>query len=286
MNARQWFWAWLFVASAVGGAAAFGGGSINPGPGPAGGGGGGVTEGQVISGGTANRFVFTNADGGVSTASPALGEAAHLTSTLRVDGASDLRGAISNGGSGTCNSTTVSAGLLCTADSIMVPATTAGANGGYAMMFRDTFTGRFRTVRDGNGCIGDLYCAGSDGVNLEVSTSGDQLRLMTTGGGVINANTSTDIAAGASLMEWRDNGITGNLLMSLDGAGNLFLNASATRSKGTITLAAGTGTVTVASGSVCVCGNTSALNAVQCAVSSTTLTATGTGTDVIAYSCW
>ena len=73
---------------------------------------------------------------------------------------------------------------------------------------------------------------------------------------------------------------------SFDGAGNMFLAAGATRSKGTITLAAGTGTATVASGSVCVCTDTTANASVKCAVATTTLTATGTGTDVIAYMCW
>lgn len=56
-------------------------------------------------------------------------------------------------------------------------------------------------------------------------------------------------------------------------------------SHGTITLAVGTGTATVLSGEICTCTDTTAANVVQCAVSSTTLTATGTGTDVIAYTC-
>lgn len=55
---------------------------------------------------------------------------------------------------------------------------------------------------------------------------------------------------------------------------------------GTITLAAGTGTATVYSGARCVCTDSTANASVRCAVSSTTLTATGTGTDVIAYLCF
>jgi len=95
-----------------------------------------------------------------------------------------------------------------------------------------------------------------------------------------------DIAAGTIGWQWGD-AISGvaTALMTLDGAGNLALAAGATRSKGTITLSGGTGTATVASGAVCVCTDTTAANAVKCAVSSTTLTATGTTTDVIAYHC-
>jgi hypothetical protein len=57
------------------------------------------------------------------------------------------------------------------------------------------------------------------------------------------------------------------------------------KNRGTITLSAGTGTVAVLSGQICACSDTTAVAAVKCAVSATTLTATGTGTDVIAYVC-
>jgi len=56
--------------------------------------------------------------------------------------------------------------------------------------------------------------------------------------------------------------------------------------KGTKTLAAGTGTQTVLTGSQCVCTDTTANASVKCVVSGTTLTFTGTGTDVIAYLCF
>lgn len=62
---------------------------------------------------------------------------------------------------------------------------------------------------------------------------------------------------------------------------------SSTTVRGTITLGGGgTGTATVTSGAVCVCSEaTDATKTVKCAVSSTTLTATGTAGDDINYIC-
>jgi hypothetical protein len=98
---------------------------------------------------------------------------------------------------------------------------------------------------------------------------------------------TTDIAAGTVVWSVMDNTSgTGNTLATVDGAGNVSLNASATRTKGTITLVAGTGTATVTSGCTPACSDTTAANAVRCTVASTTLTATGTGTDVISYLCF
>lgn len=70
-----------------------------------------------------------------------------------------------------------------------------------------------------------------------------------------------------------------------DGTTGYFLPTS-TKQRGTITLSAGTGTATTFSGATCTCTDTTATNAVQCAVSGTTLTATGTASDVIAYTCF
>ena len=72
-------------------------------------------------------------------------------------------------------------------------------------------------------------------------------------------------------------------------AGQLNMAGSAklaqTNNSGTITLSAGSGTATVTSGARCICTDQTANASVKCAVSSTTLTATGTGTDVITYLC-
>lgn len=67
-----------------------------------------------------------------------------------------------------------------------------------------------------------------------------------------------------------------------DGTTTACLQASST---GAIVLAAGTGTATVRSGAACVCVDRSAVQAVQCVVSGTTLTATGNATDTIVYIC-
>lgn len=97
--------------------------------------------------------------------------------------------------------------------------------------------------------------------NVIIDTTGAAL---TTGALLVLKNNTSEVASVKS-----------------DGA----ITTSSTKTKGTITLAAGTGTATVLSGAVCVCSDTTAVNAVKCAVASTTLTATGTGTDVIAYIC-
>ncbi|MCM2338836.1 MAG: hypothetical protein NDI62_00040 [Burkholderiales bacterium] len=61
---------------------------------------------------------------------------------------------------------------------------------------------------------------------------------------------------------------------------------SSAKNKGTIALVGGTKTVTVLAGAVCTATDTTAVAPVQAVVSGTTLTLTGTGTDVIAYLCF
>lgn len=72
---------------------------------------------------------------------------------------------------------------------------------------------------------------------------------------------------------------------NVDSSGNWQMASGATKTRGQITLSTGTGTATVLSGAICTCVDTTAANVVKCAVATTTLTATGTGSDVISYIC-
>ncbi len=72
------------------------------------------------------------------------------------------------------------------------------------------------------------------------------------------------------------------------GAGYVAVDSS--KNKGSLTIGAGggsgTATATVTSGSKCVCSEeTDVTKLVKCAVSTTTLTATGTAADVVSYIC-
>lgn len=75
------------------------------------------------------------------------------------------------------------------------------------------------------------------------------------------------------------------LLTVTDDGSTGYISGASTKQKGTISLSGGTGTATTFSGATCVCTDTTANASVKCAVSGTTLTATGTTTDVIAYRC-
>jgi hypothetical protein len=99
-------------------------------------------------------------------------------------------------------------------------------------------------------------------------------------GGYLHASELGNVSNNVVLLDGLD-----NIRFWADSSNNV-TNMGGTKNKGTLTLVAGTKTTTVASGATCVCSDTTALNAVQCSVSSTTLTANGTGTDVIAYMCF
>jgi hypothetical protein len=118
-------------------------------------------------------------------------------------------------------------------------------------------------------------------------------------GGTSNSGTSiahmfgpnaTDLtAAGAKIASWYNDNSFATEIAYLDQAGTTAtkqLKVTATTGGGTITLSAGSGTATVLSGHRCVCSDTTALALCKPSVSGTTLTITGTGTDVIAYLCF
>ncbi len=202
---------------------------------------------------------------------------ATFSGNVRIDGTLDQRGTISNGGSATCF--TGITGVPCFTESIGITATDATAN---IQAGTTAGTAGIITYNSSGTGIGVARYYGSTFAQAQL-----QNKMVFAGiasAGVITGNFSA-VAAGTAIHEFRDGTLLENLLASIDGAGNLSLAAGATRTKGTITLAAGTGTATVTSGCVPACSDTTAVAAVRCAVSGTTLTATGTGTDVISYLC-
>lgn len=145
---------------------------------------------------------------------------------------------------------------------------------GSALRFTGNLTGAGNVTA--NDYTGILDVAGSLGTRYIMNSTGGAAVLITDADGVVigdGAGTEADGALSAGAISGAAGTFTGSL------------KAGSTLTRGTITLAAGTGTATVLSGAVCVCSNTAATNAVYCSVASTTLTATGTGTDVIAYVC-
>ncbi len=59
---------------------------------------------------------------------------------------------------------------------------------------------------------------------------------------------------------------------------------------GLVTLAAGSGSFTFPAAytnpPICICTDTTAVNAVKCSTTATTLSVTGTGADVVAFACF
>lgn len=256
-----------------------------------GGGGGGditavgnCTSGDCLTSGTttmAGNAVFqgTNATQGVHSFGSAAQTTISAAGVITTSAAVDFRSSISNGGSATCF--TGITGVPCFTESIAIAP--ASGDGVVSLRFNaNTNAEGISFYDESNTLVGGTRFYGSGFSDADFANKNTYVSV----GKVISELRTDDVAAGTTAWEVRDNALApGAQLFSVDGAGNLFANASATRTKGTITLAAGTGTATVASGSICVCSDTTAINAVRCAVSSTTLTATGTGTDVIAYHC-
>lgn len=202
------------------------------------------------------------------------------TAVFSVDkeGDMDVR-AMANSASGTCF--TGVTGAVCVND-IMAIAPAAGDGVLHTKAGTNTNAAGVALWNTSNTAVGTFAFFDSSTADADYAD-----KVVTRGiSKTIAAIRTDDVAAGSVVMEVRDNAsATGVQLLTVDGNGNLFVNAAGTRTKGTITLAAGVGTATVASGSICVCSDTTAINAVQCSVTTTTLTANGTGTDVIAYHC-
>lgn len=112
-------------------------------------------------------------------------------------------------------------------------------------------------------------------------------RLVNPGGVdvVLPAVSAVDASAAAAVYVYLS-GTNWALVGTIGTTNSIPTTFGSTKNRGTITLSGGTGTATVTSGAVCTCTDTTATNVVQCAVSSTTLTATGTTTDVISYLCF
>jgi hypothetical protein len=129
---------------------------------------------------------------------------------------------------------------------------------------------------------GDWHTNGNyylDGISPRIIAANGAMYIESNGAFTIwNTNASGDI-----FNLFGDPGGTQVLDVHHDGS----LKGYSTKLVGTITLSGGTGTATVNSGAKCVCTDTSATPLVlQCAVSSTTLTATqASGSHVIAYVC-
>jgi hypothetical protein len=202
-----------------------------------------------------------------------------LSGTVQFAGAVDTRSSISNGGSATCF--TGVTGVVCSTDNIAI--NTGGSS---------QFIAKAGTTALVSGM--DLYNSADALVTVaryygSAFSDADYADKFVISGvsKMVTIGRSDDVAAGTAIIEVRDNVTgSGNQLFSVDGSGNVFLNASATRSKGSITLAAGTGTATVVAASVCTCADTTAANACRVSLSGTTLTITGTGTDVVNYLCF
>lgn len=148
-----------------------------------------------------------------------------------------------------------------------------------------TSTKIVRFTGDGSAHLGgSLYLSGSKIAGRTGGYVELQTNAASSGVGVYISNTGGTLASGGSMLAFYNPGYSGSNVAQVEYDGALISGSA--RTKGTITIGGGgTGTATVVSGSVCTCSNTAALNAVRCTVATTTLTATGTAADVIAYIC-
>lgn len=248
----------------------------------------GASAGRITFGDAATDTITVNSASLICTGAAStqgihsFGSAAQATisaaGAITTTGAVDFRSTISNGGSTACFGAVT--GIPCFSETIGIT-TSSDAT---VSFFSSSATGIVGiSYYDSGGTI----LGGPRFYNASVADADYANKMATVATSkTISEIWNNDAAAGTTVWEVRDNAsATGAQLLSVDGAGNLFVNAAGTRTKGTITLAAGTGTATVASGSICVCSDTTAINAVQCSVTTTTLTANGAGTDVIAYHC-
>lgn len=229
--------------------------------------------------GAANASVYVNPATSASN-EMFLACADNGTAVFSVDkeGDVDVR-TLANSAAGTCF--TGQTGVVCVTDNMAVSPT----SGGGVIALRNNSTADVEGFSFYDNSLTNLGGPRYYGSTVADADFTDKMAWVSVGKMISMLRTEA-VAAGTVVFEVRDDALgTGVQLFTVDGSGNLFVNAAGTRTKGTITLAAGTGTATVASGSVCVCSDTTAVNAVQCSVTTTTLTANGTGTDVIAYHC-
>jgi hypothetical protein len=151
---------------------------------------------------------------------------------------------------------------------------------------------------------GDIVDSGGDVQGQILKSSVNTIQMTSTTVGSISSSTSAANASttAAAFQLKPQNALDANdlvvdvrssadaHLLTVDQEGDAIvggaLKVSSTTGGGTISLSGGTGTATVLSGHRCVCTDTTANASVKCAVSGTTLTATGTTTDVIAYFCF
>lgn len=149
-----------------------------------------------------------------------------------------------------------------------------------------------------NGKIGDIFSLDDGGTSNNAIIRG--LNVLDMNGAMIDQERGIRIINGTGV-EWslgdstpdvtvaRGSEGRGHGSLSVSAPGGIKLNGNPVipaSSAGTIPLASGTGKVTVRAGATCVCTDSTANASVRCTVTAGTLTATGTGDDLISYVCF